>query len=119
MSQLLDRGPHRVTVYLEETATDSYGTTIRRASPVGVVVSGCILTPTTVETEATRLTTTVSQREERTWRFRARTAPMGVWSRVVWHDGTTERRMHVDSGPVQYGYSSATRHVAATLREES
>lgn len=118
MSALLDHGPHTVTVYLEETVTDSYGNEIKRPSTTGVVIRGCILTPLSVERDATRLSSGPSDRDDYQWRFRARRAPLGTWSRVVWHDGCTERSMSVQSGPLQFGYSSATRHIAVTLQEE-
>ena len=117
---LLDHGPHSVTVYPEETVTDSYGNPVRRPSDVGVVVVGCMMTPQQANRDATRLqTSTRGQRSDNTYRFRARSAPLGAWSRVVWHDGTRERSFTVLEGPLLYDPSSATRHVAATLHEET
>lgn len=120
MSQLLDRGPHTVTVYLEETVTDSYGNTVRRTSDVGVTVTGCLLTPMFADRDATSQTSSAAgQRGDRTWRFRARTAPLEPWGLVVWDDGTTVRRLTVLDGPLRFTYSAATAHVAATLHEEN
>ena len=45
MSRILDRGPHTVTIYPEESFVDSYGNTVKRPAATGVVVSGCQLTP--------------------------------------------------------------------------
>lgn len=119
VSRLLDQGPHTVTVYLEETTTDSYGNEVKRPSSTGVVVKGCLLTPLAASTDAvSALSTAQGQRADMTFRFRARRAPLGSWSRVVWNDGTRERRLTVLSGPLNYDYSSATAHVAATLHEE-
>jgi hypothetical protein len=120
VSALLDRGPHTVTIYLEEVTTDTYGNPVRRASDVGVLVTGCLLTPLASDRDAvTQTSSEAGQREDRTWRFRAREAPLEPWGRVVWHDGVVERRMTVLSGPLRYSYSAATAHVAATLHEEN
>lgn len=120
MSALLDRGPHTVTIYLEEVTTDSHGNPVRRPSDIGVVITGCLLTPATSERDAAvQSSSEAGQRDDRTWRFRAREAPLQPWGRVEWNDGFVTRCMTVLNGPLRHGITRATTHIAATLHEEN
>jgi len=120
VSALLDRGPHTVTIYLEEEITDSHGNPVRRPSATGVVVRGCLLTPATSDRDAvSQSSSEAGQRDDRTWRFRARSAPLEPWGRVEWNDGGTVRTFTVLNGPLRYAPSLATTHIAATLHEEN
>ena len=120
MSATLDHGPHTVTIYLEETVTDSYGNEVRRPSATGVKVTGCIVQPLSSARGAfPAMSVTQGQRVDNAYKFMARQAPLGWWSRVVWHhpDGR-DRSMTVLGGPLLYEASPETRHVSATLHEE-
>jgi hypothetical protein len=120
VSALLDRGPHTVTIYLVETGTDTYGGEILRPSDTGVVISGCLLTPMGADRDATSyVSAQAGLREDRTWRFRARQAPLEPWGRVEWDDAGVVRRFTVISGPLRYAVTAATTHIAATLHEEN
>lgn len=114
MSALLDTGPHIVTIYVEETYVDSYGNTLKRPSQTGVLVRGCLVTPV----PGSRAPGSDRRAGSELFKFLARTAPLGKWSRVVWeHDGQT-RTLAVESGPDVFGVSDATRHITATLIAE-
>lgn len=120
-SGILDQGPHTVTIYIEEIATDTYGNPIKRPSATPVVVTGCMVTPLSSSRGAfPALSVTQGQRVDSAYRFTARDAPLGWWSRVVWHhpDGR-DRRMTVLGGPLKYAGSPETTHVTATLHEEA
>lgn len=110
---LLD-GPETVTVYVEETFTDSYGDTKTRPAATGVVVTGCIIQPMSTLKVFPSLDPTQQQRVYATWRLMARDAPLGVWARVEWRGVS----MSVRSGPEYRPYSPATGHVSALLEEE-
>lgn len=121
MSTTIDVGPHTVTIYLEEKVTDSYGNEVKRPSSTGVVVTGCQVQPLSSSRGAfPALSITTGQRVDNAYRFMARQAPLGWWSRVVWHhpDGR-DRSMTVLGGPLLYEASPMTRHVSATLHEEA
>lgn len=115
MSKILDRGPHTVTVYPEESITDSYGNTVKRPTAVGVVVSGCQMTPQMVSRGRTSdLGMREGQEVQATMQFRARTAPIGPWSRLEW-----QGRTYVPlAAPVETTIGGV-RHVACTLQQES
>lgn len=120
MSAILDNGPHTVTIYLEEEVTDSYGNTIRRPSTTGVVVKGCLVTPLSSSRGAfPALSVTQGQRVDNAFKFVARTAPLGWWSRVVWNDGFKEWHLTVLGGPLRHVSSDGTSHISATLHAES
>ena len=106
---LLGAGPETVTVFPEESFTDSYGNPQRRPAQTGVAVAGCHVQPMTVQPAGDG----VGQRVDATWRLICRDAPLGVWSRVEWQG----KSLSVTSGPVRRGYSPATSHVSAVLQE--
>ncbi len=119
MSILLDFGPHTVTIYLEETVEDSYGNTIRRPSTTGVTVTGCLMRPLSSSRGAfPALSVAQGQRVDQAFKFIARTAPLGWWSRVVWDDGIKVRNLSVLGGPLWHNASTETQHITATLHEE-
>jgi hypothetical protein len=121
MSHMLDQGPHTVTIYLEETTTDSYGNAVKRPSTTGVRVTGCLVQPLSSSRGAfPALSVTQGQRVDSAYRFSARSAPLGWWSRVIWHhpDGR-DRSLTVLGGPLKYAASPETTHVSATLHEEA
>jgi hypothetical protein len=121
MSNTLDSGPHTVTIYLEETTTDTYGNVVKRPSDTPVTVTGCLVQPLSSSRGAfPALSVTQGQRVDTAYRFTAREAPLGWWSRVIWHhpDGR-DRSMTVLGGPLLYAASPETRHVSATLHEEA
>jgi hypothetical protein len=110
---LLD-GRETVTVYVEESFTDSFGDTKVRPSETGTVVTGVLMQPMSTLRMFPSLDPTQQQRVYSTWRLIARDAPLGTWSRVVWNGMS----MSVRSGPEYRHYSGATSHVTALLQEE-
>lgn len=74
----LDRGPHTVTVYVEEESTDSYGNIILVPSATGVTVRGWAQPSTSYETAqlGQDAVTTV-------YRFLSRTFPGGPFATVT------------------------------------
>lgn len=123
MSILIDTGPHTVTVYMEEEVTDSRGNKVRRPVDVGVVVTGCLMLPVSSSRGAfPAIDVSQGQRVDATWRFIARVAPLGWWSRLDWTRSggapTDLLRLTVLGGPLVHGASDATRHISATMQEE-
>jgi hypothetical protein len=110
---LLDAPMEAVTVFPEETYTDSRGDVRTRPSATGVEVQGW-MQPMSATHLFPSLDATQQQRIYATWRFIGRDAPLGVWSRVEW-DG---RSFLVRSGPEERRYSSTTGHITAVLQEE-
>lgn len=110
---LLD-GSETVTVYVEETYTDTYGAERKRPAETGVEVSGVVMQPMSTLRLFPSLDVTQQQRVYATWRLMARDAPLGVWARVEWRG----IKMAVRSGPEYRPYSSDTSHVSALLQEE-
>jgi hypothetical protein len=120
VSRLLDHGPHTVTVYVEEEFTDSYGNVVRRPSETGAVVKGCLVTPLSSSRGAfPALDVAQGQRVDQAFKFLARSAPLGWWSRVVWTHGGRTRNLAVLGGPLEHVASDGTRHISATLQEET
>ena len=121
MSLMLDHGPHHVTIWLEETVTDTYGNTVKRPSDTPVEIRNCLVQPLASTRGAfPALSVTQGQRVDNAYRFFARDAPLGWWSRVVWHhpDGR-DRSMTLMGGPLLHEASPGSRHVSATMHEES
>lgn len=116
MSSIIDFGPHTVTIYVEETVVDSYGNAVKRPSQTPVVVTGCTVTPLASARGAFPAATIAQgQRLDQTYRFVSRHAPVGWWSRVVWEG----RNLTVLGGPLVAVASDGTRHISATLHEET
>lgn len=116
MSSIIDFGPHTVKIWVEETVTDSYGNPVKRPSETAVTVTGCTVTPLTSSRGAfVALDASAGQRVNQSWRFVARTAPLGWWSRVEWNG----RRMQLLGGPLVHTASDGSQHVFASLREET
>jgi hypothetical protein len=116
MSALLDHGPHTVKIWVEEEAIDSRGNVVRRPradSPV--TVTGCLVHPIASTRGAfPAIDVRQGQRVDAAWRFMAREAPLGWWSKIEFEG----KVMTVLGGPLVYGTSPATRHISATLVEE-
>lgn len=114
MSRILDSGPHTVTVYPEETTTDSYGNALRRPSRVGVTVTGCQVTPLSSARGAfSSYDLGEGQQVDRYWQIRARNAPIGDWSRVEWNG----LRLVPLGSPLKHSIGGV-EHVACSLQEE-
>ena len=112
---LLDSGPHTVTVFLEETVTDSYGNEVKRPSETGVVVTNCWVQPTSAARgSVSAVDVSAGQRATGTYRLIARSAPVGWWSRVEWEG----KRFAVLGGPLLREYTAATAHISVSLEEE-
>ncbi len=110
---LLDAPPETVTVFPEETYTDSRGDVRTRPASTGVAVSAW-MQPMSVQRLFPSLDPTQQQRVYATWRLIARSAPLGIWARVEWRG----KSLSVRSGPEERHYSAMTSHVTALLQEE-
>jgi hypothetical protein len=73
---LLDAGPHTVTVFPEETVTDSNGNPTKRPSSIGVTITGCLITPN----NSSRDNNTDHVRAD--YQLIARALPIGPFARV-------------------------------------
>lgn len=116
---LIDNGPHTVRVYPEERVQDSRGNEVRRPSATPVVITGCLMAPIASTRGAfPAIDVRQGQRVDAAYRFMARSAPLGWWSRVEWDtpDGTVT--MTILGGPLVHRSSDGTTHVSATLQEE-
>lgn len=123
MSILLDHGPHTVTVFMEEESEDSRGNKIRRPATTGVIVEGCLMIPVSSSRGAfPAIDVRQGQRVDASWRFMAREAPLGWWSRIDWYRAggapVDLLRLTVLGGPLEHGVSGTSRHISATLQEE-
>lgn len=105
---MLDNGSETVTVYPEETFTDSQGNVVKRPADVGVVVTRVIMQPINSDHDRQR-----DESVHRDYRLICRNAPLGPWSYVDWNG----IRLFVVSGPHPYSASPDTTHITATLRE--
>jgi hypothetical protein len=109
---LLDDGPHTATVYLEEYVTDSYGNPTTGQTSTTSQVVRCRMQPINSARDPG------SDRRlggVEAWRFSARAAPLGKWSRVEWRGHT----YHVNSGPFRHDETATTIRVTATLVRDS
>lgn len=105
---LLDRGPDTISVYVEESYSDEYGTPHRRS----------VDTPITVRCRVQPLSSADDESEVSTmYRVIARSLPAGPWARIVF-DG---RDWDVKGDVLRSNGSRATRHdlfVMAARRPE-
>lgn len=124
MVALFNNGPHTVTVFLEETVTDSRGNQVRRASETGVAVTGCLVHPVASTRGAfPAIDVKQGQRVDASWKLVcAPTTALGWWSKVVWTaaGGCPEPSITftVLGGPLRRGTTRATAHITCTLQEE-
>lgn len=123
MSILLDYGPHTVSLFMEEEVEDSRGNMVRRPMANPVIITGCIVIPVSSSRGAfPAIDVRQGQRVDATWRFMARTAPLGWWSRIEWYrsGGAPEDllRLTVLGGPLRHGVTGTSGHLSASLREE-
>jgi len=110
---ILDAPQEEVTVFPEETYTDSRGDVRTRPAATGVPVQGW-MQPMSAAPLFPSLDPTQQTRIYATYRFIGRDAPLGVWARVEWRG----RSFLVRSGPEERRYSSVTGHITAVLQEE-
>lgn len=103
-SRLLDKGRETLTVYLEETVTDSMGNTgLKRPSGIGIDIK---VTGSEDRSSDAELPGQVSNK---VMRILARQVPMGTWSRVIFRGeewdlalpptfttGATKRLKHIE-----------------------
>lgn len=109
---LLDNPPHIARVYLSETITDSRGNEgVGRSSTSSVLVR-CRMQPISAGRDP-GTDRRIGDREA--YRFSARSAPLGTWSKVEW-DGKV---FHVESGPFRHDETPAVTRVTCTLLRES
>lgn len=115
MSILIDHGPHTVKIWVEEVVTDSYGNEVRRPAAEPVIVTGCLVHPIASTRGAfPAIDVKQGQRVDAAWRFHARKAPLGWWSRVEWEG----KVMTVLGGPLVHSVTPESQHISATLVEE-
>lgn len=105
---LLDHGPHTITVWPEETYTDSYGNRTGRPAAMPVVVTGCTVTPVSSARDPLS-----DRRLIGGARVVVRHAPIGTWARVEW-----QGRSYAVEVVHRHTASSGTVHVEATLTPE-
>jgi hypothetical protein len=103
---LLDAGPHQVLVYPEVQTLDSRGNPVKRPADVGVVITGCTVTPVVGGRDRD------AEHVRADYQLLARDAPIGPWSRIEFADGRT---FAVIDGPHRFTASEATRHVSVIL----
>lgn len=123
MSILLDYGPHTVKLFMEEVVDDSRGNEIRRPMAQPVTITGCLVIPVSSSRGAfPAIDVRQGQRVDGAWRFMAREAPLGWWSRIEWFRAggapVDLLRFTVLGGPLRHGVTSTSGHISASLREE-
>lgn len=117
-------GPHTVTVFLEESYTDSRGNASRRPSTTGVVVSGCLMHPVASTRGAfPAVDVRQGQRVDASWKLVCPAeVPLEWWSRVEWAASGGApmplMRLAILSGPLRRNVTSTTSHITCTLQEE-
>jgi len=102
-SRLLDRGRETLIIYVEETATDSLGNTIKRPSGDGITLR---VTSSEDRSSDAELSGQVSNKVVR---IMARQVPAGSWARVIYNGeewdlaapprmtaGATKRLKHIE-----------------------
>jgi hypothetical protein len=115
VSILLDFGPHTVKVYPEVDGFDSRGNPVKRPSDTPVVIAGCLMMPLASTRGAfAAIDVKAGQRVDAAWRFMARSAPLGWWSRLEFEG----KVMTLLGGPLVHTASDGTVHISATLMEE-
>ena len=115
MSILLDFGPHTVRVYPEIETWDSRGNPIKRPADTPVIITGCLMMPLASTRGAfAAINVQQGQRVDAAWRFMARQAPLGWWSRLEFNGLV----MTLLGGPLVHTASDGTTHISATLMEE-
>ena len=77
-SRLLDKGSETLTVYLEETVTDSMGNPVKRPSGIGLTIR------VTTSEDRNSDAELPGQVSNKVIRVMARQVPIGSWSRVVY-----------------------------------
>lgn len=98
---------HEANVYPEITYEDSRGNTVKGPAAQPVTVR-CNFSPVKQRNDLAE-----AQANRVEYKFYAREAPLGIWSKVVWQG----REFIVSSGPYQYDRTSTTSHIEATLNE--
>jgi len=109
-SRLLDRGRESLIVYVEETATDSLGNTIKRPSGDGVVLR---VTSSEDRSSDAELPGQVSNKVVR---IMARQVPAGSWSRVVYNGEEWDLASPPRMTP---GVTSRLKHIEFTIRSRN
>ena len=109
-SRLLDRGREKLIVYVEETATDSLGNTIKRPSGDGIEIS---VTSSEDRSSDAELPGQVSNKVVR---IMARQVPIGSWSRVIFNGEEWDLASPPRFTP---GATSRLKHVEFTIRSRN
>lgn len=109
-SRLLDKGSETLTVYLEETVTDSMGNRVKRPSGTGLTIR---VTSSEDRSSDAELPGQVSNK---VIRIMARQVPIGSWSRVVF-DG---EEWDLASPPrFTKGATKRLRHIEFTIKSRN
>lgn len=112
--ELVDTGPHTITVYGSETVIDSYGTPTRRPVTEGLEVAGVTVEPVTPPGSGE--TTGAGQSAPGTYRVTGRRIPLlDAYSVIDW----AGRRFDVIGTPVRWPWPPENPYTQATLRERT
>lgn len=109
-SRLLDRGRESLIVYVEETATDSFGNTVKRPSGDGITLR---VTSSEDRSSDAELAGQVSNKVVR---IMARQVPAGSWSRVVFNGEEWDLASPPRMTP---GATDRLKHIEFTLRSRN
>jgi hypothetical protein len=118
---LPDSGPHTVEIFMEIETEDHRGNIVRIPDEDNpITVRNCWMQPV-ASTRGAFAALKVDQGQDVmvAYKFIARRAPIGWWSRVEWVDPLDGRRRKfaVLGGPQQRQYTPASTHVSCTLQE--
>lgn len=112
--ELVDDGPHTITVYGSETVVDSYGTPTRRPVTDGLEVTRVTMEPITAP--GTGETTGAGQSAPGTYRLTGRRIPLlDAYSVIEWMG----RRFDVIGTPLRWPWPPENPYTQATLRERT
>lgn len=109
-SRLLDRGRETLLVYVEETATDSFGNIVRRPSGDGIELRVTSSEDRSSEAELP------GQVSNKVVRILARQVPAGSWSRIIY----AGEEWDLASPPrMTTGATKRLKHIEFTIRSRN
>jgi hypothetical protein len=109
-SRLLDGGREKLTVYLEEVATDSLGNKVKRPSGVGIDIRVTSSEDRSSDAELP------GQVTNKVVRIMARQVPIGSWSRVIFNGEEWDLASPPRFTP---GASTRLKHIEFTIRSRN
>lgn len=105
-------GPDSVELYPEVVGEDGYGTEIRKPGSTPITVRGRMQPAGAGNAPSSSEQVVSGQQVETTYRFIARSIPVGPWAKAVWGG----REWKPTGEIARRGYSPATSHDTVTLR---